>query len=144
MDNITIRLEQFRNSSFSKIGPYFCQLLLQWTRVHVHQSLTKISTLLAVQHCSPKSHYTEVRFTSFLSGGFTKAELPLEGIFFALNFLSWECVLIKNKTTKYTTVKTDITKVVSVFRFPTFLLIKIPREENWMRFNCSNSALLWQ
>ena len=47
-----------------------------------------------------------------------KAELPLEGIFFALNFLPWEFLLVKKleiektKTTKYTTFKTDIIKVV--------------------------------
>ena len=47
-----------------------------------------------------------------------KAELPLEGIIFALNFLPWEFLLVKKleiektKTTKYTTFKTDIIKVV--------------------------------
>ena len=50
-----------------------------------------------------------------------KAELPLEGIFFALNFLPWKFLLVKKleiektKTTKYTTFKTDIIKVVLVF-----------------------------
>ena len=44
---------------------------------------------------------------------FTKAELPLEGIFFALNFLPWEFLLLKKleiektKTNLYTTFKTD-------------------------------------
>ena len=28
-----------------------------------------------------------------------------------------------------------------MFWFPTFLLMKIPMEENWVRFSCSNSAL---
>ena len=38
-----------------------------------------------------------------------KAELSLEGIFFVLNFLPWDLLLVKmleikkNKTTKYTT-----------------------------------------
>ena len=47
-----------------------------------------------------------------------KAELPQEGIFFALNFLPWEFLLIKKldfektKATQYTTFKTDITKMV--------------------------------
>ena len=42
-----------------------------------------------------------------------KTELPQVGIFFALNFLPWEFLLIKkleiqkNKTTQYTTFKTD-------------------------------------
>ena len=50
-----------------------------------------------------------------------KAELPQVGIFFALNFLPWEFLLIKKleiqktKTTQYTTFKTDILKVVLVF-----------------------------
>ena len=49
-----------------------------------------------------------------------KAELPLEGIFFALNFLPWEFSLVKKleiektKTTKYTTFKIDRIKVVLV------------------------------
>ena len=49
-----------------------------------------------------------------------KAELPLEGIIFALNFLPWEFLLVKKleiektKTTKYSTFKTDIIKVVLV------------------------------
>ena len=69
-----------------------------------------------------------------LANQYTKAELPLKGIFFALKFLSWEFILVKKleiettKATKYTTFKTDIIKVV--FQFPTFLLMKIPREEN--------------
>ena len=52
---------------------------------------------------------------------FRKAELPLEGIFFALNFLLWEFFLVKKleikktKTTKNTNFKTDIIKVVLVF-----------------------------
>ena len=56
----------------------------------------------------------------------TKAELPLEGIFFALNFLPWESLLVKKleiektKTTKYTTFKTDIIKVVLVFSISKF------------------------
>ena len=51
---------------------------------------------------------------------FDKAELPKVGIFFALNFLPWEFLLIKKleiektKTTKYTTFKTDMIKVVLV------------------------------
>ena len=44
------------------------------------------------------------------------------------------------KKTK-TTLKTDIIKVALVFGFPTFLLTKNPREGNWVRFRCSNSAL---
>ena len=35
----------------------------------------------------------------------------------------------KTKTTKYTTFKTVIIKVVLVFGFPTVLLMKIPREK---------------
>ena len=52
---------------------------------------------------------------------YTKAELLLEGIFFALNFLPWEFLLVKKleiektKTTNYTTFKTDLVKVVLVF-----------------------------
>ena len=48
----------------------------------------------------------------------TKAELPLEGIFFPLNFLPWEFLLVKKleiektKTAKYSTFKTDKIKVV--------------------------------
>ena len=55
-----------------------------------------------------------------------KAELPLEGIFFPLNFLPWEFLLIKKleigktKTTQYTTFKTDIIKVVIVFSISNF------------------------
>ena len=43
-----------------------------------------------------------------------KAEIPLEGIFFALNFLPWEFLLVKKleiektKTTKYTTFKNGL------------------------------------
>ena len=48
----------------------------------------------------------------------------------------------KTKTTQYTTFKTDITKVVLGFWFHTGLLSKIPREENWLWFSCSNSALI--
>ena len=50
-----------------------------------------------------------------------KDELTLEGIFFALNFLPWEFLLVKKleieeaKTTNFTTFKTDIIKVVLVF-----------------------------
>ena len=56
----------------------------------------------------------------------TKAELPQEGIFFALNFLPWEFLLVKKleiektKTTKYTTFKTDIIKVVLAFSISNF------------------------
>ena len=51
----------------------------------------------------------------------TKADLPLEGIFFALNFLPWEFLSVKKleikktKTTKYTTFQIDLIKVVLVF-----------------------------
>ena len=41
----------------------------------------------------------------------------------------------------YTTLKTDIIRVVLVFWFRTFLLTKIPREGNWVRFSCIDSAL---
>ena len=47
-----------------------------------------------------------------------KAELPKVSIFFALNFLPWEFLLIKKleiektKTTKYTTFKTDVINMV--------------------------------
>ena len=57
---------------------------------------------------------------------YTKAELLLEGIFFALNFLPWEFLLVKkleiekNKTTKYTAFKADIIKVVLVFSISNF------------------------
>ena len=64
----------------------------------------------------------------------TKAESPLEGIFFALNFLPQKSLLVKKleiqKTTKYTTFKTDIIKVVLVFSISNFFTMKIPREEN--------------
>jgi hypothetical protein len=56
----------------------------------------------------------------------SKAELPLEGIFFTLNFLPWEFLLVKKleiektKTTKYTAFKTDIIKVVLVFSISKF------------------------
>ena len=55
-----------------------------------------------------------------------KDELTLEGIFFALNFLPWEFLLVKKskiektKTTKYTTFKSDIVKVVLVFSIYNF------------------------
>ena len=55
-----------------------------------------------------------IKTTLFLPPqNFTKPELPLEGIFFALNFLPWEFLFVKKletektKTTKYTTFKTD-------------------------------------
>ena len=49
----------------------------------------------------------------FKSSNSNKAELTLEGIFFALNFLPWKFLLVKKmeiektKTTKYTTFKTE-------------------------------------
>ena len=52
---------------------------------------------------------------------YSKAELQQVGIFFALNFLPWEFLLIKKleiqktKTTQNATFKTDILKVVLVF-----------------------------
>ena len=55
-----------------------------------------------------------------------KAELPLEGIFFASNFLRWEFLLVKKleiektKTTKYTTFKTDMIKMILVFSISNF------------------------
>ena len=51
--------------------------------------------------------------------------------YLALKFLPWEFLFVKKldfektKTTQYTTFKTDIIKVILVFRFPTFLLTKI-------------------
>ena len=66
----------------------------------------------------------------------TKAELPLEGIFFALNFLPWEYLLVKKleiektKTNFIISFKSCIQGGLSFFDLPTFLLIKIPREEN--------------
>ena len=77
-----------------------------------------------------------------------KAELQQTGIFFPLNllpldFLSKKTLEIeKTKTALYTTFKTGIIKVVLVFWFSMFLLTKIPREGNWVRFSCSNSALV--
>ena len=59
-----------------------------------------------------------------------KAELPLEGIFFPLYFLPWEFLIVKKleigktKTTKYTTFKTDIIKVVLVFSISDFFTNK--------------------
>ena len=55
-----------------------------------------------------------------------KDELTLEGIFFALNFLPWEFLLVKKleieetKTTNYTIFKTDIITVVLVFSISNF------------------------
>jgi hypothetical protein len=60
----------------------------------------------------------------------SKAKLPKVGIFFALNFLPWEFLLIKkleiekNKTTRYTTFKTDIIKVAIVFSICNFFTEK--------------------
>ena len=42
----------------------------------------------------------------------TKADLPLEGIFFALNFLPWEFLLIK----KLEIEKTKTTFIISVLK----------------------------
>ena len=59
-----------------------------------------------------------------------KAELLLEGIFFALNFLPWQFLLIKKleiekiKTIKYTTFKTDTLKVVLIFSISNFFTNK--------------------
>ena len=57
----------------------------------------------------------------------SKAELPLEGIFFALNYLPWEFLSVKKleiektKTTKHTTFKTDVIKNgLSFFDFQLF------------------------
>ena len=72
--------------------------------------------------CAPNYFHISVRVAP-------KAELPLEGIFFALNFLPWEFLLVKKleikktKTTKYTTFKTDIIKVVLVFSISNFFTI---------------------
>ena len=69
-------------------------------------------------------------FHEFLHLDTIKAELPLEGIFFALNFLPWEFLLVKKleiekiKTTKYTTFKTDIIKVILVFWISNFFTNK--------------------
>ena len=68
-----------------------------------------------------------------------KAELPLEGIFFALNFLPWEFLLVKKleiekiKTTFMISVLKVVYLVVLVFSISNILLIKIPREENRVR-----------
>ena len=57
---------------------------------------------------------------------YPKAELQLEGIFFTLMFLPREFLLVKKleikktKTTKYTTFKTDIIKVILVFSISNF------------------------
>ena len=60
-----------------------------------------------------------------------RAELPLEGIFFTINFLPREFLLIKkleiekkNKTINHTTFKTDIIKVVLVFLISNFFTNK--------------------
>ena len=61
---------------------------------------------------------------------FGTTELQQVGIFFALNFLPWDFLLIKKleigktKTTKYTTFKTDIIKVVLVFLISNFFTNK--------------------
>ena len=67
----------------------------------------------------------------FLKVTTLKAELPLNRrYFFALNFLPWEFLLgkkleiEKTKTTKYTTFKTDIIKVVLVFLISNFFTNK--------------------
>ena len=52
-----------------------------------------------------------------------KAELQQVGIFFALNFLPGEFLLVKKleiEKTKHTTFKTDIIKVVLVFSISNF------------------------
>ena len=55
-----------------------------------------------------------------------KAKLQQEGIYFALNFLPWDFLLIKKldiektKTILYTTFKTDIIKVVLFFSISNF------------------------
>ena len=59
-----------------------------------------------------------------------KAELPLEGIIFALNFLPWKPLLVKKleigktNTVKYSTFKTDIIRVVLVFSISNFFTSK--------------------
>ena len=56
----------------------------------------------------------------------SKAELPLEGTFFALNFLPLikKLEFKKTKTSLYTTLKTDIIKVVLVFSISNFFTDK--------------------
>ena len=59
----------------------------------------------------------------------TKAELPLESISIS-HSISWEFLIVKKlefqktKTTCYTTLKTDIIKVVLVFLIPNFFTNK--------------------
>ena len=67
----------------------------------------------------------------------SKAELQQVGIFFALNFLPWDFLLIKKleiektKTTQYTTFKTDIIKVGSVFSISNPFINKTYQANNW-------------
>ena len=76
-----------------------------------------------------KPIWRPIETTLFYTAGqlsVAKAELPLEGIFFPLYFLPWEFLIVKKleigktKTTKYTTFKTDIIKVVLVFSISNF------------------------
>ena len=60
-----------------------------------------------------------------------KGKCGQEGTFFAKDFLPWEILLIKKldfektKPTKYSTFKTDITKVGLVFSISNFFINKI-------------------
>ena len=74
-------------------------------------------------------------FRQILASGH-KAELLQEGIFFALNFLPWESLLVKKleieetKTTNFTTFKTDIIEVVLVFLISNFFANKNSQGRN--------------
>ena len=73
----------------------------------------------------------------------TEAELPQEGILFALNFLPWKFLLIKKLAFKK--FKITYKSGLGFFDFQLFYyLTKIPREGNWVWFSCSNSGLPWQ
>ena len=69
----------------------------------------------------------EVPLSSVAYLTYAKAELLQVGIFFGLNFLPWEFLLIKKleikktQTTLYTTFKTDVIKVLLVFSISNFL-----------------------
>ena len=83
-------------------------------------------------------YYSSSFLRSLISLGWSqldydKAELLKVGIFFTLNFLTWEFLLVKkleiekNKTIQCITFKTDIIKVVLVFSISNFFT-RVPKK----------------